>query len=267
MWNRCSSAGDDPRLAGGVTLKTVWQVRGDTSYDVVRRWQVGRHLVALRTIRGKGVIYGECGEPVEVEAGSLLFFEDVRVNRYRCVAPDWHFWWFEFTVEGPVGFPFWVPVKIPLSRIESLMCLDIFSALRRTTPAQRGMASAGLLWLLQRWRSSVAESGMRRPHEAAITRVIDAMHERVDRLWSVGEMARMAGLGERRFRHVFAAATGQSPKRFHEGLRLEFGRQLLMAGRIKLDDVAARTGFSSAFHFSRAYKKRFGHPPSLAERL
>ena len=80
-------------------------------------------------------------------------------------------------------------------------------------------------------------------------------------------MARMAGLGERRFRHVFASATGQSPKRFHEGLRLEFGRQLLMAGRIKLDDVADRTGFSSAFHFSRAFKKKFGHPPSLSGQL
>ncbi len=240
----------------------MWQVRGDKSYDVVRRWQVGQHLVALRTIRGHGVVYGDCGEPVEVDPGSLLVFEDVRINRYHCKGPVWHFWWFEFTVEGPVGFPLWLPIKIPLSQVESLMCQDVFSALRRTAPAQRGLASAGLLWLLQRWRSSVAESGIRSPHEAALARVLEAMHERVDQLWSVGEMARMAGLGERRFRQVFAAATGQAPKRFHEGLRLEYGRQLLRAGRIKLEDVADRTGFSSAFHFSRAFKKRFGHSPS-----
>ena len=65
-----------------------------------------------------------------------------------------------------------------------------------------------------------------------------------------------------RFRQVFAALTGQAPKRFYDGLRLEYGRGLLRLGIHKVADVAERLGFSSPFHFSRAFKKHFGKPPS-----
>ena len=249
---------------GGVTLNTVWQVKADVAYDVVRRWSVGQHLVALRTLSGHGRLYQEDGRTLEVGPGSLLLFEDQRVRRYRCVGSSWQFWWFEFTYGGPLVFPLWTPLMTSARSGEASHLREIFAALRREEVAERMLASAGLLWLLHRWWAGARAPGHQPRHQAMMEQLIEAMHERTDRLWRVVEMAKLAGLSERCFRQVFKETTGQSPKRFHEGLRLELGRQLLRAGPIKLAEVADRLGFSSAFHFSRAFKRKFGYAPSSA---
>lgn len=247
---------------GGVTLSTVWQVKADATYDVVRRWPAGQHLVAVRTMSGRGRVYRDDGRALEVGPGSLVLLEDQRVRRYHTVGSSWQFWWFVFTYGGSLVFPLWTPLVTPVRGGEVAHLREIFAALRREAASQRMLASAGLMWLLHRWWAGVRDPGRQPRHQAMVERLIEAMHERTDRLWRVGEMARLAGLSERRFRQVFEATTGQSPKRFHEGLRLELGRQLLRASPIKLAEVADRLGFSSAFHFSRAFTRRFGYAPS-----
>ncbi|MEI6971716.1 MAG: AraC family transcriptional regulator [bacterium] len=247
---------------GGVTLETVWHVNADASYDVVRHWKASQHLVAVRTLSGRGRLYREDGQTLDVGPGSLMLFKAQRVRRYHCVGNSWQFWWFEFAYGGPLAFPLWTPLLTPVRGGEAALLREIFTALRREASAQRMLASAGLLLLLHRWWAGARDQGRQPRHQAMVERMIEAMHERTNRLWRVGDMARLAGLSERRFRQVFEATTGQSPKRFHAGLRLELGRQLLRAGPVKLAEVADRLGFSSAFHFSRAFANRFGHPPS-----
>ncbi len=263
MWSQCSSASGAPLTGGGVTLETVWHVRADASYDVVQHGSSGRQLIALRTVRGRGLVHRENGEILEAGPGSLMLIEYPRVWRYHCEGGLWHFWWFEFTLSGSPVFPLWRTLQIPQFRDEAGLCREVFVALRREVPAQRMQASAGLMWLMHRWHAGIREAEPQSVHHQTVERLIEAMHERADRLWRVSEMARMAGLSERRFRQVFETLTGQTPKRFHEGIRLELGRQLLRAAPIKLAEVADRTGFSSAFHFSRAFKHRFGCSPSL----
>jgi transcriptional regulator GlxA family with amidase domain len=73
-------------------------------------------------------------------------------------------------------------------------------------------------------------------------------------------------LSERTFYRKFVAATGQSPARFIEAVRLDAARTLLSQG-LMLKAVAAQVGLSPAARFTRAFERRFGISPSLFREL
>ncbi|MEM1140849.1 MAG: helix-turn-helix transcriptional regulator, partial [Pseudomonadota bacterium] len=45
--------------------------------------------------------------------------------------------------------------------------------------------------------------------------------------------------------------------------RLEMARYLLLDHGLKVSEAGYRVGFSSPAAFSSAYRRRFGHPPSV----
>ena len=78
---------------------------------------------------------------------------------------------------------------------------------------------------------------------------------RLDRL------AKSVGLSESRFRHLFKTHTGVPFRRFRVWNRL--GAGIVAAARgMSLTDAAFRAGFSSAAHFSSAFRAMFGLAPS-----
>ena len=64
------------------------------------------------------------------------------------------------------------------------------------------------------------------------------------------------------FHRRFTAAFRVTPFGYMLGRRLNLGRQLLWSTNLTLDRIAARSGFSSAFHFSKLFKKHCGLSPS-----
>jgi len=62
-------------------------------------------------------------------------------------------------------------------------------------------------------------------------------------------------------RRAFRAQTGFAPWQYVMHLRLTRARRLLASSDAKLDEVAARVGFSSGFHLSFAFKRAFGQSP------
>jgi transcriptional regulator GlxA family with amidase domain len=62
-----------------------------------------------------------------------------------------------------------------------------------------------------------------------------------------------------------AAAAGCSPAALIWQRRLEQARRMLAGGaRMPIIEVALSCGFKDGAHFSRAYRKAYGHPPKLA---
>lgn len=262
MWSDVSTQGEDRSQGGGLCLHTVWHVRADPSYDVRRSGEAQPILVAIRTLAGTGhVVLHEPG-PIDVGPDSVLIVENRKISRYFCAARRWHFWWFEFTMAGPLFFVYNEPVICAATPREGASRSEIFRNLRRPSPAHRSLASAGLAYLAHQWMAAQHEQRPRAPHQTAIERVVDTMHEKTDGTWSVRDMARTAGLSERRFRQLFQKTMGTTPKQFHDGIRLELGRRILLVEGAKISDVADRLGFSSPFHFSRAFRARYGKPPS-----
>jgi AraC-like DNA-binding protein len=92
----------------------------------------------------------------------------------------------------------------------------------------------------------------------AIDRVMadPSAHHTVESLAEVANMSRSA------FAEHFSAAFGRSPINFVNHVRMEQAARLLNTGRLPVDKVAERVGFSSRSHFSQAFKKHTGQSPA-----
>jgi transcriptional regulator GlxA family with amidase domain len=57
-----------------------------------------------------------------------------------------------------------------------------------------------------------------------------------------------------------------APRQYLMRLRLERAQRLIGTTPFTLEAIAEQLGFSSAFHLSAAFKKRFGVPPAVWRR-
>lgn len=71
--------------------------------------------------------------------------------------------------------------------------------------------------------------------------------------WDLQHMARHTGLGRTELCKRFQKATGHSPRRWLERLRMERVEILLLTTNESLANIAKQTGFCSAFHLSRRF--------------
>lgn len=75
-------------------------------------------------------------------------------------------------------------------------------------------------------------------------------------------LARRSGVAYSHFRRLFRSATGYSPWQYVIHLRLEMGRRMLAGTDATLREISDNLGFSSAFHFSSAFKNAYGSSPT-----
>jgi len=245
-----------------LTLRAVWDVDEGASYDVRRFGAEHREgWIALRTVKGAGRVILAGGRVVELCAGSFVVLSYPEITRYYTVGRQWKFWWFEFTALGVGAFPLAIVMGVPWRAAEAREFRTIFVLLRRQAAAQRALAVALFSVLLHRWLEKAPGEAPHPRHEEGITRIIDRMANHLDGGWHICEMARAANMSERAFRNAFHATTGLSPKAFYDRTRLAFAEELLQLGTHKVSEIAARLGYSSPFHFSKAFKRNYGVPP------
>lgn len=79
-------------------------------------------------------------------------------------------------------------------------------------------------------------------------------------------IACLLGLSTARMRRIFVAQRGLAPKAVFERLRIERAEQLLSAGDLKLEAVAAAAGYASASVFVQAFKRARGCTPDAWRR-
>lgn len=262
MWSDCSRA-QGPSESSGMELRVIWDVDADPSYDVhCGNPPMNRSLIAVRTCAGHGRLVTEDHPPLDLTAGTLLVVERGAIRRYHTADRRWRFWWFEFTVSGSLPFPLNQRLVTAPQAGDRREFADLFAALRQDTFLHRCLASASFNRLLCRWLAAWDGTVRRSPHQATIQAVIAAMHQRLNQHWTVSGMAEFAHLSERRFRQVFRTETGQAPKQFYDHLRLAMAREMLRLGIYSVAEVAARLGFSDAFHFSKVFKQYGGKSPS-----
>ncbi len=101
----------------------------------------------------------------------------------------------------------------------------------------------------------------RRANRSEIEQFIDANIERYE--LSPRLVARHFGLSERQLYRV-TATLGCTPAALIWSRRLQHARRLLdrEPGSVRVLDVALRCGFKDGAHFSRAFRRTFGHSPS-----
>jgi AraC family transcriptional regulator len=100
---------------------------------------------------------------------------------------------------------------------------------------------------------------------AARRRVLDHIEARLADRIELAELASAACLSEFHFARMFKATFGVAPHAWVMQRRLERARQLLAAGRLPLDQVALRCGYTHLSHLNAALK-RAGLPSASAVR-
>lgn len=110
---------------------------------------------------------------------------------------------------------------------------------------EAGKADTGLL------------GGLAHPRVAA---ALVAIHETPGEAWTLERLAQTAGMSRTQFAVTFRDLVGATPMGYLSAWRLDIGRAELDAGR-QVKAVASLCGFASPAAFSRAYARRFGHPP------
>lgn len=94
-----------------------------------------------------------------------------------------------------------------------------------------------------------------------LAQAIRLMESHVDRPLTVAAIAKRAGVTARTLEKTFLKAIGETPGAYYLRLRLGAARRLVLDTAEPMADIAARTGFSSAAAFSRAFSRAFGMPP------
>jgi len=97
-----------------------------------------------------------------------------------------------------------------------------------------------------------------------IERALSAIHADPHRPWTLEQLAAAAAMSRSAFAARFLACTGEPPLRYLKNWRLHLARDLLRIEGARVNVVARTIGYDSDAAFSRAYKARFGVPPSGA---
>ncbi len=94
----------------------------------------------------------------------------------------------------------------------------------------------------------------------------DYIHQSPEVDLSVRALASFVGMSERNFTRVFRAEIGESPARYVDRVRVDAARTILERESATIEQVARRTGFSSAEVLRRAFHRRLGISPAAYRR-
>jgi AraC-like DNA-binding protein len=102
-------------------------------------------------------------------------------------------------------------------------------------------------------------AGLRDP---AVGRALSLLHSQPKRDWTTEDLADQVHLSRSAFAERFTALLGQPPMRYLMEWRMQLAAQSLRQGRLSIAQIAYDCGYESEATFTRAFKRKFGTPPS-----
>lgn len=264
----------------GLTATGFTLVKPGTAYPPAQHptdhhfdWEHGRVLDAMQIVLitgGGGWFESKATGRKRVEPGTAFVLLPKIWHRYR---PDQDTGWIES----------WIEVRGPV--VDNLVRAKVFSAQKAVRKMPLGAnldfaldavhlraraAGAGFnpefsalaLGVLAAWETTRQIQPQRTRIVQAVADAERYFAEHLAESVNVEELARRLGIAYSHFRRTFRAQTGFTPWQYMLNLRLAHARRTMASSDITLDELAARTGFSSGFHFSMAFKQATGVAPN-----
>jgi AraC family transcriptional regulator len=85
------------------------------------------------------------------------------------------------------------------------------------------------------------------------------LHSKID----LGDLAKAASFGRRKFNRVFKASFGCTPSQYVRRMRIARAQNLMKCSCDPLREIAAECGFADQSHFSHWFRKIVGDSPSV----
>jgi len=105
----------------------------------------------------------------------------------------------------------------------------------------------------------------RHPEKASI--VLEHIRRNIDKVITISELSRLAGMSTSAFSTAFRQWTGSSVANYHASLRIRHARELLEERKLPIGEIALRLGFYDNCHFSRVFRKATGLSPRQYQQL
>jgi transcriptional regulator GlxA family with amidase domain len=144
--------------------------------------------------------------------------------------------------------------------------LDLMLAIIQARFGRRIAAQVSAQFLIERGRAA----DERQPRQATtatqttprlLAEAIHLIEDSIETPRPTSEIARSVRISTRQLERLFRQYLGISPAAYSAALRLDRARALLRQTAMPVTDVGIACGFSSASHFSTAFRTRFGHAP------
>ncbi len=216
----------------------------------------------ILAVRGEfEFINHETGERVEQHAGDILVIHPGELHTYRLLSSAEHAFFScihcMMTPRVPLDQ---CPPRLTHWETEHAMG-ELFRRaddLRRTNGLGSGKLLAGvvrLIWLY-------LQEPPRPPADARLTAMLDYLEAHLHKHPSRLDLAQRFRMTPQRINAIFKHELGMSPGAYV--LRALAGRAyaLMRDDQLSVKETAHRLGFANPFHFSRVFKKIYGHPPS-----
>lgn len=99
-----------------------------------------------------------------------------------------------------------------------------------------------------------------------LAKVIRVMEDHLDSPLPITDIAARLGCSTRTLELLFRGGLETTPAAYYLSLRLQAARRLVVDTALPMAEIAVRTGFPSIASLSRAFRRRFGRPPTAARR-
>lgn len=100
----------------------------------------------------------------------------------------------------------------------------------------------------------------------SLQRVLQLMRNHLDIPVGRDQLAQHMNLSARAMERLFQRHLHTSPARYYLQMRLERAHDHLLQGDMSIGKISDMCGFASQAHFSRAFQRRYGVPPSAVRR-
>jgi len=103
--------------------------------------------------------------------------------------------------------------------------------------------------------------GMLENSEPRVAAAIHVMEQQIDEPIAIAHVAREVKISIRMLEYLFRQTLNMSPAAYYRRLRLQTARRMVVDTRLKLQEIAIRTGFNSLSSFSRLFKNYYRQSP------
>lgn len=124
------------------------------------------------------------------------------------------------------------------------------------------MRTLARLLLVELAAAAAQAQPVQRPIPASLRKMQEYAKAHLSEPLNIGTLAHAGACSPATVHRLFHQYEGQAPGNWLEHLRIEAAERLLRTTNLRIQEVAAHTGFKDPFHFSRFFKRATGISPS-----
>lgn len=254
-------------ISSGISLVSLWHTLADQSYQVIwprdkKKPLIENSWVAVYTLQGCGEIVLKDNSHITLNGNCVIFLKPTEIKSYHCEGLIWEQYWMEFIPTGAMDIPLYQQAIIYNGELFNQELSDVTKLITSEAALNKNLAVAFITKLIYQWICLIVQTGVKGKQLIQMEKLLSAIHTDIQKRWTVEEMAQWMQCSEQYLRRLFMKYTGKTPKEYYLDARLELALSLFRQGNYSVGQVAELLNFFDSFHFSKAFKKKFGYAPS-----